>query len=101
MYRSESLFDSDEKMSEMSCDEYPVFRTKESKKNLRGKGGRKVNARTYKLRGGGEASPPDVFLRFSLDGQTSAPDVFSRCSFFTDAHFETVFVIISYSCYEI
>ena len=84
MYRSESLFDSDEKMSEMSCDEYPVFRTKESKKNLRGKGGWKVNPRTYK--GGGEP----VFLRFSLEGQTSAPDVFSRCSFFTDAHFETV-----------
>ena len=37
MYRSESLFDSDEKMSEMSCDEYPVFRTKESKKKLAGK----------------------------------------------------------------
>ena len=34
---SESLFDSDEKMSEMSCDEYPVFRTKESKKKLAGK----------------------------------------------------------------
>ena len=77
----------------------PSFGRKKAKKNLRGKGGRKVNPRTYK--GGGEASPPDVFLRFSLDGQTSAPDVFSRCSFFTDAHFETVFVIISYSCYEI
>ena len=58
MYRSESLFDSDEKMSEMSCDEYPVFRTKESKKNLRGKGGRKVNPRTYK---GGGAAPLTFF----------------------------------------
>ena len=99
MYRSESLFDSDEKMSEMSCDEYPVFRTKESKKKTCGEkeGGKLTLGRTR----GGKASPPDVFLRFSLDGQTSAPDVFSRCSFFTDAHFETVFVIISYSCYEI
>ena len=77
----------------------PSFERKKAKKNLRGKRGRKVNPRTYK--GGGKASPPDVFPRFSLEGQTSAPDVFSRCSFFTDAHFETVFVIISYSCYEI
>ena len=100
MYRSENVFaiSSDEEMSEMSCDEYPVFRTKERNKNLRGKGGRKVNPRTYK---GGDATPTDVFLRSSLDGQTSARDVFSSCSFFTHAHFETIFVIISCHCCEI
>ena len=101
----ESLFDNNSKCEDCECTVVRVFLTvtkrcrrcramnipsfgrKKAKKNLRGKGGRKVNPRTYK--GGGEASPPDVFLRFSLYGQTSAPDVFSRCSFFTDAHFET------------
>ena len=77
----------------------PSFGRKKAKKTCGEKEGGKLTL--GRTRGGGKASPPDVFLRFSLDGQTSAPDVFSRCSFFTDAHFETVFVIISYSCYEI
>ena len=50
MYRSESVFDisSDEEMSEMSCDEYPVFRTKESKKKTCGEkeGGKLTLGRT-------------------------------------------------------
>ena len=42
-HRTESVFDksSDEEMSEMSCDEYPVFGR--NKKILAGKRGRKFN----------------------------------------------------------
>ena len=86
----ESLFDNNSKCEDCECTvvrvflTYPVtkrcrrcramnipsFGRKKVKKNLRGKGGRKVNPRTYKW--GCPPPPPtsEVFLRFSLDGQS-------------------------------